>query len=74
MPARDRDHDALRDALVAEGWVITADPLHLRYAGDDLYVDLAVFESGVARMILARQIQRLVSFDVERRVIVRWIP
>lgn len=138
MPAHDRDHDAVRAALVADGWTITGDPLHLRYAGDDLYVDLAaerllaaekglrriaveiksfggpseladlhaavgqfvvyrevlaeidperklylavseevraeVFESGVARMVLARQIRRLVSYDPERKVIVRWIP
>ncbi len=138
MPAHDRDHDAVRAALVADGWTITGDPLHLRYAGDDLYVDLAaerllaaekgarriaveiksfsgpseladlhsavgqfvvyrevlaeldperelylavseevraeVFESGVARMVLARQIRRLVSYDSRREVIVRWIP
>ena len=33
-----------------------------------------VFESGVARMILTRQIKRLVSYDPTRKVIVRWIP
>lgn len=138
MPAHDRDHDAVRAALLADGWTVTNDPLHLRYSGDDLYVDLAaerliaaekglqriaveiksfsgpseladlhaavgqfvvyrevlaevdprrelflavpesvreeVFESGIARMILAKQIRRLVSFDPERKVIVRWIP
>ena len=138
MPAHDRDHDAVCAALIADGWTITGDPLHLRYAGDDLYIDLAaerliaaekgpqriaveiksfrgpsefadlhvavgqfvvyrevlsemdpqrelylavteevraeVFESGVARMILTRQIRRLVSYDPARKVIVRWIP
>jgi hypothetical protein len=138
MPAHDRDHDAVCAALVAEGWTITNDPLHLRYAGDDLYVDLAaerliaaekgprriaveiksfrgpseladlhvavgqfvvyrevlaeidpqrelylavaeevraeVFDAGIAQMILARQIRRLISYDPGRKVIVRWIP
>ncbi len=138
MPARDRDHEAVRDGLIADGWVITGDPLHLRYAGDDLYVDLAaerliaadkgtrriaveiksfngpsdvtdlhaavgqfvvyrevlaevdperelylavaeevraeVFEAGVARLVLARQVRRLLSYDPVRKVIVRWIP
>lgn len=138
MSARDRDHEAVRDALVADGWTITGDPLHLRYAGDDLYVDLAaerliaaekgtrriaveiksfngpseltdlhaavgqfvvyrevltevdperelylavsedvrseVFEAGVARLVLTRQVHRLVSYDPTRKVIVRWIP
>lgn len=138
MPSRDRDHDIVRAALVADGWTITDDPLHLRYAGDDLYVDLAaerliaaekgvrriaveiktfngpselvdlhaavgqfvvyrevlaevdpkrelylavsedvreeVFESGIARLVLARQIRRLLSYDPVRKEIVRWIP
>lgn len=137
VPAHDRDHDEVRAALVADGWTVTDDPLHLRYAGDDLYVDLAaerliaaekgtqriaveiktfsgpseiadlhaavgqfvvyrevlaevdpqrelflavpeevraeVFESGVARMMLVRQIRRLVSYDPARKEIVRWI-
>ena len=138
MPARDRDHDAVRAALVADGWIITGDPLRLRYAGDDLYVDLAaerligaergerriaveiksfsgpsemadlhtavgqfvvyrevlaeldpqrqlylavpesvraeVFEAGIAKMMLARQIHRLLSYDAARKEVVRWIP
>lgn len=138
MPAHDRDHDAVRAALVADGWTITGDPLRLRYAGDDLYVDLAaerligaerghrriaveiksfsgaselsdlhtavgqfivyrevlaeidpqrelylavpesvraeVFESGIAKLMLARQIHRLVSYDAIRKEVVRWIP
>jgi XisH protein len=138
MPPHDRDHDAVCAALVADGWSITNDPLHLRYAGDDIYIDLAaeqliaaekglrriaveiksfsgpseladlhgavgqfvvyrevlaeidperelylavteevrteVFESGVAQLLLARQIRRLVSIDPARKVIVQWIP
>lgn len=41
MPARNRDHDAVVAALVADGWTITDDPLHLKAGGRDLYVDLA---------------------------------
>lgn len=41
MPARDIFHNAARNALIKDGWTITADPLHLRYADTDLYVDLA---------------------------------
>ena len=137
MPALDRDHDAVCAALLADGWTITANPLHLRYAGDDLYVDLAaeqviaaekgprriaveiksfsgpsdladlhvavgqfvvyrevladvdpqrelylavpedvraeVFEAGVARLLLTRQIRRLISYDAKKQEIVRWI-
>lgn len=41
MPARDKLHQAARNALIKDGWTITSDPLHLRYAGVDLYIDLA---------------------------------
>ena len=138
MSARDRDHDAVHAALIADGWTVTNDPLHLHYAGDNLYIDLAaerllaaekgtrriaveiksfrgpselvdlhqavgqfvvyrevlaeldpqrelyvavsvdvrseVFETGVARMVLTRQIRRLLSYDPTKQVIVRWIP
>jgi len=30
------------NALVADGWVVTHDPLSLSYGGRDLYVDLGV--------------------------------
>ncbi len=140
MPAHDRDHAAVVAALVADGWTVTANPLHLRYSGDDLYVDyvdlaaerliaaekgpqrialeiksfsgpseladlhiavgqfvvyrevladidpqrdlylavteqvrVEVFETGVARLMLARQIRRLVSYDPDKKEIVQWI-
>jgi len=40
MPARDLYHDAVVNALRADGWVITHDPLTLALGGRDLYVDL----------------------------------
>ena len=41
MPARDIYHDAVKNALVKEGWIITDDPLHLKWGQKDMYVDLA---------------------------------
>lgn len=40
MPARDVYHDIVVQALIADGWIITDDPLYLAYGGRDLYVDL----------------------------------
>jgi hypothetical protein len=40
MPARDRYHDAVKNALVKDGWTITDDPLHLVWGKKDLYADL----------------------------------
>ncbi len=41
MPAKDIFHDAVRHALEKEQWIITDDPLFLRFGGIDMYVDLA---------------------------------
>ncbi len=40
MPARNIYHDAVVQALTADGWTITDDPLKLSYGGRDLFVDL----------------------------------
>lgn len=41
MPARDKYHDCVCNALIKDGWTITNDPLVLKWGGKDLYVDLA---------------------------------
>jgi hypothetical protein len=40
MPARNIDHDAVRDALVADGWTITHDPLTLTVGERPLHIAL----------------------------------
>src|SRR3954470_11208546 len=50
MPARDRDHQLVRRALVRDGWTITHDPLRLRWGVRDLYVDL-----GAERLLAAHK-------------------
>lgn len=40
MPAKNIDHDAVRDALIADGWTITDDPLRVLFGLRRLYVDL----------------------------------
>jgi XisH protein len=41
VPAKDIFHDAVKHALEKEQWVITEDPLFLRFGGVDMYIDLA---------------------------------
>ncbi len=41
MPSRDRYHDVVRRCLEKDGWLITDDPLRLRWGQKDMYVDLA---------------------------------
>src|SRR5947209_4182151 len=40
MPAKDVFHDAVRNAIIREGWTITDDPYILPAGKRDLYVDL----------------------------------
>ena len=41
MSAKDKFHDAVRNALVKDGWTITADPLQIKLGDIDAYIDLA---------------------------------
>lgn len=41
MPAKDIFHDAVRNGLEKEGWVVTADPLYLKLGEQKVYIDLA---------------------------------
>ncbi|HLK61340.1 MAG TPA: element excision factor XisH family protein [Chthonomonadaceae bacterium] len=40
MPRKDTFHEAVRDALIKQGWIITHDPYLLEYHREPLYVDL----------------------------------
>ena len=42
MAAKDIYHEAVKNALIKDGWTITADPYPLEYEDVELYLDLAV--------------------------------
>jgi hypothetical protein len=44
MPARDIFHKNLKKALEKDGWLITDDPLILKWGAKDLYIDLGAEE------------------------------
>jgi XisH protein len=50
MPARDRYHDQVKNALVKDGWTITQDPLRVKWGKKDLYIDL-----GAEHFLLAAE-------------------
>lgn len=41
MPAKDIYHQAVKNALIKDGWTITADPYRIQYEDAELYADLA---------------------------------
>jgi hypothetical protein len=56
MPAKDTYHDAVKNALIQDGWEITADPYFIKYEDAELYADLAAQKPIAAQ----RQEQKIV--------------
>src|ERR1700734_2806248 len=60
MPARDRYHDQVKNALIKDGWTITDDPLHVRWGKKDMYVDL-----GAQQLLAAEKEHRKIAVEVK---------
>ncbi len=60
MPAKDIYHDAVRNALIKDGWTITHDPLVLKWGPKDLYVDL-----GAERLVAAEKAGRKIAVEIK---------
>ena len=60
MPARDRFHNQVRNALIQDGWTITHDPLRLRWGAKDMFVDL-----GAERLLAAEKGQRKIAVEIK---------
>ncbi len=60
MPARDIYHNAVRQALIKDGWTITHDPLHIKYGGFDFFIDL-----GAEMLIGASKDERKIAVEVK---------
>ena len=56
MPRKDRIHDAVKNALIKDGWAITDDPFRIHYEDADVYADLRVeklaSEEGAHRALI----------------------
>lgn len=60
MPARDLYHDAVKKALVKDGWTITHDPFRLSWGGRDMYIDL-----GAERLLAAEKDEQRIAVEVK---------
>jgi hypothetical protein len=60
MPAKDRFHDAVRNALLKDGWTITHDPFTMTYGSRDVFVDL-----GASRMLAAERGVEKIAVEVK---------
>ena len=62
MPARNIYHDAVVQALTADGWTITHDPLTLSFGGKDLFIDLGAEQVALA----AEREGRRIAVEIQR--------
>ncbi len=60
MPARDAIHDAVKAALIKDGWTITHDPYPLPFGDRDVYADL-----GAERAIAAERGDAKIAVEVK---------
>jgi hypothetical protein len=60
MPAKDTYHDAVRSALIKDGWIITDDPYRLVWGERDFYVDL-----GAERVVAAEKAGTRIAVEVK---------
>lgn len=60
MAARDVFHQAVKQALIADGWTITDDPLIVRFGNIDLYIDL-----GAEKLIAAEKAGMQIAVEVK---------
>lgn len=70
MPAKDIYHNAVKSALVKDGWIITADPYRILYEDAELYADLAAERPIAAERDAQRIVVEIKSF-VGRSLFVR---
>jgi hypothetical protein len=60
MPAKDIYHNAVKNALLKDGWTITDDPLHIKWGQKDMYVDL-----GAQRLLAAEQGNKKIAVEIK---------
>lgn len=62
MPAKDIYHDAVKNALIKDGWTIIADPYFLQYEDAELYADLFVEKALLVEQQGRRIVVEIKSF------------
>jgi hypothetical protein len=60
MPAKDTYHDAVRTALIRDGWTITHDPFTISFGNTDVYADL-----GAERPLAAEKADERIAVEVK---------
>jgi len=60
VPALDKFHDVVKQALIKDGWTITDDPLYLQYEGTDVSIDF-----GAEKLIATEKQGQRIAVEVK---------
>ncbi|GAA6621705.1 hypothetical protein NUACC26_075250 [Scytonema sp. NUACC26] len=60
MPARDAFHNAVKNALITDGWKITHDPFPVSFELGDMYIDL-----GAEKILAAEKDGQKIAVEVK---------
>lgn len=60
MPSRDIYHNTVKNVLIKDGWIITADPLRLKVGRKKVYIDL-----GAERLLCAEKGTRKIAVEIK---------
>ncbi len=60
MPARDIYHDCVKRALLKDGWIVTHDPLTLKWGRKEMYVDL-----GAEKLLAAEKAGQRIAVEIK---------
>ena len=60
MPAKDIYHDAVKNALLKDGWIVIDDPFKLKFGLRELFVDL-----GVKKLLSAQKDEKKILVEVK---------
>ncbi len=60
MPVKDVYHYQVKNALIKDGWLITDDPLRLKWGSKDMYVDL-----GAEKLLVAEKNKQKIAVEIK---------
>lgn len=60
MPRKNQIHEAVRNALIKDGWTITDDPYRIVYEDTDVYADLRIIKT-----IAGDTVQRTLVIEIK---------
>ena len=60
MPTKDIFHDAVKNALEKDGWIITEDSIYLDFGGVEIFIDL-----GAEKLIAAEREGEKIAVEIK---------